>query len=265
MMLKQNLFVLVFAGLALMNASFTRALPKTLLDEITGQDVSFLWKSHRPALPASPCSEDSITWIPLGFIGEDYQRLYIHFESIIRNPERGNHYLVYGKSRVKNNVCPFQGMFSIEEATSFTYQEFVDDPCVLLGGGLAGTYTFFEDPETPYSGVFEGDFVTDIYLGSRGEVHYDNLMRDADGWSNNSFFGTWTRYGSTSPKTCNWGDARIPGAEGLDGGACCFHPKQEYVKAGWQTYMDAYWNDDTVSQETADAALAEEKRKWWVD
>ena len=70
---------------------------------------------------------------------------------------------------------------------------------------------------------------------------------------------------SASPKTCNWGDARIPGAGGLDGGACCFLPEEEYVKAGWQTYMDAYWHDDTVSQETVDAALAEEKRKWWVD
>lgn len=265
MMVKQNLFVLAFAGLALLNASFTCALPKTFLDEITGQDVSFLWKSHRPALPNSPCSEDSIRWIPLGFIGEEYQRFYIHFESVIRNPERGNTYYVYGKSRVKNNVCPFQGELIIEEATSFTYQEFADDPCVLLGGGLAGTYTFFEDPETPHSGVFEGNFVTDIYLGPRREIYYDNLMWGADGWSNNSFFGTWTRYGSASPKTCNWGDARIPGAEGLDGGACCFIPVQQYVKAGWKTYMDAYWHDDTVSQETVDAALAEEQRKWWVD
>ncbi len=37
----------------------------------------------------------------LGFIGDDYQRLYIHFVSMIQNPTNPYQYLVYGKTKVR--------------------------------------------------------------------------------------------------------------------------------------------------------------------
>ena len=52
----------------------------------------------------------------LGFIGDDYQRLFIHFISVIQNPTNPYEYLVYGKTMVKENICPFQGTITVRQA-----------------------------------------------------------------------------------------------------------------------------------------------------
>jgi len=53
---------------------------------------------------------------PLGFIGENYQRFYIHFISAIQNPTDKLNYFIYGKTRVKENICSFQGQMVNKEA-----------------------------------------------------------------------------------------------------------------------------------------------------
>jgi hypothetical protein len=46
---------------------------------------------------------------PLGFIGENFQRINIKFISVIQNPDNHLQYMIFGKTRVKGNICDFQG------------------------------------------------------------------------------------------------------------------------------------------------------------
>jgi hypothetical protein len=55
----------------------------------------------------------------LGFIGENYQRLHIHFISIIQNPNNNYEYFVYGKTKVNKNICEFQGILKVKSAEFF--------------------------------------------------------------------------------------------------------------------------------------------------
>ena len=56
--------------------------------------------------------ENDTSWIermePLGYIGENYQRFYIHFTSVIQNPKNKSEYFVYGKTRVKTISVRFR-------------------------------------------------------------------------------------------------------------------------------------------------------------
>jgi len=52
------------------------------------EDLSFLWKH-------ASCDTCGLNQ-PLGFIGADFQRFYIHFDSVIHEPFR-NYYVVSGK------------------------------------------------------------------------------------------------------------------------------------------------------------------------
>lgn len=60
----------------------------------------------------------------LGFIGEDYQRFFIHFVSIIQNPTNHYEYLVYGKTKVKEAICSFQGKISVKKARTYINGDF---------------------------------------------------------------------------------------------------------------------------------------------
>ncbi len=64
-------------------------------------------------------------------------------------------------------------------------------------------------------------------------------MIDADGYSNNLFTGTWSSYGGSMTKPCNWGDYRIPNCGDLDSGDGEFVPNEKYRSKGWQSYVDA--------------------------
>ena len=50
---------------------------------------------------------------PIGFIGNDYQRFYIHFSSVIKNKKNPYQYDVRGKTKVKNTRHAFKGTITI--------------------------------------------------------------------------------------------------------------------------------------------------------
>ena len=90
--------------------------PKTtdFLTEITKYDISDI-------LTLTKFKVENDTTIverqePIGFIGENYQRFYIHFISAIQNPTDKLNYFIYGKTRVKENICSFQGQMVNKEA-----------------------------------------------------------------------------------------------------------------------------------------------------
>ena len=44
---------------------------------------------------------------PIGFIGNDFQRFYIHFSSIVKNSDSKYEYFITGKTMVKDVIRPF--------------------------------------------------------------------------------------------------------------------------------------------------------------
>ena len=199
---------------------------------------------------------------PLGFIGENYQRFYIHFISAIQNPTDKLNYFIYGKTRVKENICSFQGQMVNKEARIL-----VDcDQPPLKQGFVNGTFEFYEDSKQKGTGKLTGTFSTDFYIDNNGKIRYDAISFNADGFNNNPFKGIWTSYKLNESKKCNWGDYRIPECEwknGCDVGAAEFSINDKYIKNGWENYTRA-WNTYPESTEVINARQ-KEKEKWWTE
>lgn len=178
----------------------------------------------------------------LGYIGTNFRRLDIRYISIIKNAINPNEYYVYGKSRVSSNIVEFQGTLTLISAKKFTDQYFKDKTM----GSLLGKYVLYENPNQKHVGTFEGYFTSGWILDkASNELTYDETHLGADGFTNNSFVGTWTPYGTNNFKTCNWAEYRIPYSQryqlgpndnALDIGAGGFSPADEFDKSGWDTY-----------------------------
>lgn len=194
----------------------------------------------------------------LGFIGNDYQRLFIHFISAIQNPENPYEYLVYGKTMVKETVCSFQGTIKIKEAKIFRSG---DIPAYKQGFATCDII-LYEDKKQSSTGFFEGKLTSNFIIDNKGQFRYDALMFVADGFSNNEFVGKWTSYKSKISKKCNWGDYRIPNSGDLDIGAGEFSVNEKYLKNGWLSYMleNMVPNGAIVKPKINKTA---KDKKWW--
>ncbi|MDX1830539.1 MAG: hypothetical protein R3342_13445 [Lutibacter sp.] len=194
---------------------------------------------------------------PIGYIGETYQRFYFHLISVIKNKNTGE-YFVYGKTKVKNNICEFQGLLIVDKANLLPNPEFPK----IEQGIINGRYELFENPDQKGTGILEGTFQTGFYIDKNGELKYNSLMFSADVFCNNMFQGTWTSYKTQSSKKCNWGDYRIPESGDLDIGAGEFGPNSDYNEFGWENYTNAYFNYTNKTEN--EKALEIEKQKWWI-
>ncbi|MDR0969399.1 MAG: hypothetical protein LBM67_02525 [Lentimicrobiaceae bacterium] len=203
----------------------------------------------------------------IGYIGEDYQRIYVYFISIIKDFRKENEYYIYGKSKVKSNVCDFQGKFRIidaykindseqdllyEEALKQGDQE-VADRFGKIKGFVLTEYLLFENPEQNGSGFFTGVIKSSFYI-EKETLFFDDLdLGYSDNYSNNQFVGIWESYMSSIQKKCNWGTYRVPYAGDLDIGVAEFSPNPKYMKNGWDTYHQPYHQSETLK----------EKHGWW--
>lgn len=213
-------------------------------------DFSSLWTSDNIA----DNEGKSIQRQTMGFIGENYQRLYIRFISVIQNKEKPYEYYVYGKTKVKNNICEFQGLLEIKGVKVYIHPEFPN----LKTGFINGVYQFFENKNQQGTGIFKGIFTLNWYIDSKGDLRYDALMFDADGYRNNQFEGTWTSYKGGQIKKCNWGDFRIPDCGDLDKGEGEFYLNEKYSKFGWESYSKIL-GDSPENQKAREM----ENQKWW--
>ncbi|MBI1223445.1 MAG: hypothetical protein GC180_12645 [Bacteroidetes bacterium] len=227
------------------------------IETVKKQDLSDLW-----TLAQFQVEDDTVTVEraePLGYIGDNYQRFYIHFISVIQNPKNKLEYFVYGKTKVKDNICSFQGTLIIENAQTYIGPEFP----TLKQGLVKGQYHFYEDPDQSGTGSLNGWFQSDFYIDEQGRLKYNALMFIADGFKNNQFEGSWTSYKSGVSKKCNWGDYRIPDSNELDYGAGEFGPNDKYDNFGWRTYRLS-WENPTNQPEVAKARQIEQE-KWWLN
>lgn len=126
-------------------------------------------------------------------------------------------------------------------------------------GIVVGEYHFAENRSQKFSGRFDGVFCSRWFIDRYGDLKYDDLEWDcSDSYCNNQFVGTWKSYDAEIPKTCNWGDSRIPQSGDLDIGTGEFYPNDKYVANGWQKLIDAWEKPDCDKK-----ARQEEQRKWW--
>lgn len=197
---------------------------------------------------------------PLGYIGKDFQRFYIHFLSAEKDANNPLSYRITGKTMVKDNICSFNGSLNITKTVILPelYNDGISD--LFQQGYLEGSYEFKENENESGSGILKGTFRTNFYIDNEGKVLYDGLRQTvSDPFNNNQFAGTWTSYKTGAVKKCNWGDYRIPDAKGLNSGAAEFRPLNATEANGWKSYEDSFSYND-LKRETAQE---EENRKWW--
>lgn len=220
------------------------------------RNLSQLWRTEKLAFYGS--STPDVFPEPLGFIGSDYQRFYLHYTNVHLNPARPYVYQVSGKTRVKTNVCVFAGTITVVKARLYKAPN-AEHP-QFREGELTCRVELAEDRSQPGSGTISGTMITYFYLDAKGQPRY-NTLEPADGFSNNECVATWTSYATGQRKPCHWGDFHIPESGDLNFSVSEFMVNKKYVARGWQTYMAALeGNDDSpVTRQ----ARAEEKRQWW--
>ncbi len=194
----------------------------------------------------------------LGFIGDDYQRFFIHFISIIQNPTNPYEYLVFGKTKVKETICSFQGTITIRQARTYING---DIPTYNQGFATCDVI-LYEDKKQSSTGFIKGVLKSHFIIDDKGQFRYDALSFVADSFSNNQFIGSWTNYKTNISKKCNWGDYRIPESGDLDIGAGEFSVNEKYIKNGWLSYMlDNIAPNGAVVKPKVDEKV--ENKKWW--
>lgn len=199
-----------------------------------------------------------------GIIGEKMQRIQIKWISINKDPKNPENYYVYGKTKVKSNVCEFTGIIKIktirlypEGVYDMPYRSKVNPEKI---GILYCDYILTENRNEKHTGVFEGISATDIYINN-DTLTYNDLRSGADDMTNNRFVGTWTSYNNGKPKICFWGDYRVPNLSGFDYGAAEFSPCDKFSEYGWKNFRLAstYWQES----EEIDNARKIEYEDWW--
>lgn len=201
-----------------------------------------------------------------GIIGEEHQRILIKLISIFRISNGPFLYNVYGKSKVKDNICEFYGNIVIKEIREVKELHFgVDneyaDKGIKTQGILIADYEFYESKEQKHSGIFKGTLYSKWYLNSKNEIVYDNIEFISDGYLNNAFVGVWKSYLTGKEKKCNWADYRIPIANrDFDIGAGEFSVSEKYWNKGWL--------DIALKNQLPNGAIVREKsdektKEWW--
>jgi len=221
------------------------------------KDLGYLWSANQMVFYGTKGSDNAFPE-PLGFIGANYQRFYLHYTSVRPAPGQPYVYQVAGKTRVKANGCAFTGTITVVKAQLYkapnvSYPQFRE-------GELTCRVELAEDRRQPGSGTISGTLTTYFYLDAQGQPRY-NTLEPVDGFNNNQCVATWTSYTTRQRKPCHWGDFKIPESGDLDFSVSDFEVAKKYVPNGWQTYMAALEGNGEGPQTRQ--ARTEEKRAWW--
>jgi TPR repeat protein len=178
-----------------------------------------------------------VTDYPLGYIGNNYQRMTMTFEKVQKLSAM--EYSVTGHSKVKSGICDFTGIFRVIEAGQFKKIDFGIDEYlkekVKKQGYVIAEFILDEDTKQKNSGVFRGVLVTGWYVDMADKLIPAGLC-SGDCENNNQFYGEWTSHKGGAPKTVAWGLNRIPMSGDLDMGAGEFSPADKYLDYGWLEY-----------------------------
>jgi hypothetical protein len=232
-------------------------LPSTdYLPPLKAKDLSRLWRADQLVFYGTPGPD--VFPEPLGFIGTNYQRFYLHYSSVCQEPGSPYVYRVSGKTRVKANVCAFTGTITVTKAR--LYKAPNSEHPQFREGELTCRVDLAEDRHQPGSGTISGALTTYFYLDAKGQPQY-NTLEPMDGFSNNQCVATWTSYATQQRKPCHWGDFKIPESGDLDFSVSDFEVTAKYVPNAWQTNRAAL--EANADSPKTRQARAEEKRPWW--
>lgn len=170
----------------------------------------------------------------LGYIGADYHRLHINFDSIKKISR--SKYIVSGNYKITEEARPFKGEIQISEIrkyTNFNYgvDDFMKGKINAQGIALA---TYFIKGETEKFQA-KGCMLTRWYIDNDEKLLYDDISEDEDLYANNLFCGE-CKVGKVQIKPCAWGHYRIPNSGDLDIGAGEFSPNPKYLGNGWSDF-----------------------------
>lgn len=214
----------------------------------------------------------------IGFCGKNYQRFYIHYNEVKKDPADPYLYHVVGKTRLGNDINGFSGTLRIRKVfvhngPPYSYAPGEGDPPSkdkpFEYGGLVADVLFKDAAEKADAGVFKGTLVTSFHI-KHGRVYLmtTDMTGDVAGDSND-YSTTWTNAQGSQRKTCNWtqGDT-IPNSEGLfwRGDDRSNYVKKEYYLYGWASYGIMQRNSALTKKEELILKRAEktEKTKWWL-
>ncbi|MEO6819008.1 MAG: hypothetical protein ABI204_04735 [Ginsengibacter sp.] len=248
--------IFAFIALVLVHTGYSqKAISKDYYADIKKTNASKLWYNDM-----SVPENDSISVTlpePLGFIGDNYQRFYIHFISVKKSKVNPYQYFVSGKTKVKEIISGFSGTINVVKAG--IYKKQIDEN--YKQGSVECNIIFYEDSLQKSTGFFKGKLISKFFLDERNLVWYDDIELGADGYFNNQCEAVWTSYKTSKSKKCNWGDYRIPQSKALDSGDGEFAVNKKYDLFGWKNYRIA-WSDDPWVKGTGQAREAENKH-WW--
>ncbi|WP_459895203.1 hypothetical protein [Campylobacter concisus] len=170
----------------------------------------------------------------LGYIGADYHRLHINFDSIKKISR--SKYIVSGNYKITEEARPFNGEIQISEIrkyTNFNYgvDDFMKGKIHAQGIALA---TYFIKGETEKFQA-KGCMLIRWYIDNDEKLLYDDISEDEDLYANNLFCGE-CKVGKVQIKPCAWGHYRIPNSGDLDIGAGEFSPNPKYIGNGWSDF-----------------------------
>lgn len=247
----------LLTGIILIWALISHAQLKSTnyLQEIKKNDLSKCWCTDKSA--ANNSDLQTMLPEPIGFIGEQYQRFFIHYITITKSVTNPYQYNVTGKTKVKENICDFSGIITIVKAGIYTKQ--LDNR--YKQGFVECEVDFKEDGKQVATGFIKGKLTTKFYLDEKRSAQYDDLLFGADLYFNNQCAASWTSYSTKKSRKVNWGDYRIPGNTGFDIGDGEFVIADKYVNNGWQNYKLATSGDP--EDEATKTALISEALEWW--
>lgn len=169
----------------------------------------------------------------IGFIGANFQRLDIRYSSIIKDHANPTLYYVYGKSKVKTNICDFQGTIKLIQhykQTKNMHEGYKSE------GYIIANIDFYEKNDQQHSGQFKGVLETFYAIDSNGKLVYPDDGDQPSSNYNNGFVGTWTDYQTKKSKPAHWGADFVPLSSDLNVATAIgdFIPNEKYQKNGWQ-------------------------------
>ncbi|HRP89300.1 MAG TPA: hypothetical protein PKX92_04630 [Edaphocola sp.] len=140
----------------------------------------------------------------IGFLGDDYQRFYIHFTSVKKDEKNPYQYLVKGKTKVKENICTFTGIVTIKTAITFKVDDDEEIPQDIREGKFTASVAIQEDKNQYGSGEIKGILTKGFILKSGKMIDDDPLYYGDMPYEGNYFEGNWKSYKTGKSKTCMW-------------------------------------------------------------
>jgi len=196
---------------------------------------------------------------PYGTLGKNYQRFYIHYTSVIKDPSNLYCYHVKGKTRVGTRILLITGTITVMQAGIYKPASvYAPDTYKGYKRGQIISKVVFNESGTHPGTVIKGELTTHFCINAQNQLLYDTLDFGIDGYGNNYFTGTLTNHTGKEVQNLQYGDYNLSGSPFSDVGGITV-PSQ-YEKYGWQSFVDAIPDDLRPANK---AAIAEEKRQWW--